>query len=144
MSHIQGEVSFKCYLFNHEPDPAAFYWENFSRNLLMPNRIDTWWQDATEPENDDLVGRKINHGTVSGEWMRNVYPLYVTKTVYEGSRKDLPEKRVFILTRSGFLGQHRYGAAVWSGDIGNDFNTMLRQVTAGLNYSVNRLALVDF
>ncbi len=118
------------------PDAADFYWKNFSERLLMPYKIDAWWQDATEPENDDLVGRKINNGTMSGEIMRNVYPLYVTKTVYEGSRKDMPDKRVFILTRSGFSGQQRYAAAVWSGDIGNDWETMRRQVTAGLNYSI--------
>ncbi len=119
-----------------DPDAADFYWENFSEKLLMPYKIDAWWQDATEPENDDLVGRKINNGTMSGEQLRNVYPLYVTKTVYEGSRQDVPDKRVFILTRSGFSGQQRYAAAVWTGDIGNDWETMRRQVTAGLNYSI--------
>lgn len=38
-----------------------------------------------------------------------------------------------ILTRSAFPGQHRYGAATWSGDIGNDWETLRRQVPAGLN-----------
>lgn len=118
------------------PDAAQFYWTNFSNKLLKPYQIDAWWQDATEPENDDLPGRKINNGTMPGEKFRNVYPLYVTKTVYEGLRKDAPDKRVFILSRSGFSGQQRYSAAVWSGDVGNNWNTMRRQITAGLNYSI--------
>jgi alpha-D-xyloside xylohydrolase len=118
------------------PDAANFYWTNFSNKLQKPYQIDAWWQDATEPENDDLVGRKINNGTMPGEKLRNVYPLYVTKTVYEGLRKDSPDKRVFILSRSGFSGQQRYSAAVWSGDVGNNWNTMRRQITAGLNYSI--------
>lgn len=71
-----------------------------------------------------------------GEQMRNVYPLYVTKTVYEGSRNDVPDKRVCILTRSGFPGQQRYASSVWSGDVGNDWETLRRQITAGLNLSV--------
>ena len=50
----------------------------------MPLGIDAWWQDATEPENDDLAGRRVNHGQWSGELVRNVYPLLVNKTVYEG------------------------------------------------------------
>lgn len=118
------------------PDAAKFYWSNFSNKLLKPYQIDGWWQDATEPENDDLLGRKINRGTMPGERLRNVYPLYVTKTIYEGLRKDDPDRRVFILTRSGFSGQQRYAAAVWTGDVGNDWETLRRQVTAGLNYSI--------
>lgn len=121
------------------PKAADCYWKNFSKNLLMPYHIDAWWQDATEPENDDLVGRKINNGTTAGERFRNVYPLFVTKTVYESSRRDVPDKRVFILTRSAFSGQQRYAAAVWSGDIGADWETMRRQLTGGLNYSVSGL-----
>jgi alpha-D-xyloside xylohydrolase len=118
------------------PQAAALYWENFSSRLLKPYQIDAWWQDATEPENDDLAGRKVNAGTTPGERLRNVFPLFVNKTVYEGSRKDAPDKRVFILTRSAFPGQQRYASAVWSGDIGNDWETMRRQLTGGLNYSV--------
>ncbi len=113
------------------PEAAAFYWENFSERLLSLG-IDAWWQDATEPENDDLVGRKTFAGL--GEKMRLIYPLFVTKTVYEGQRKDRPESRVFILTRSAFLGQQQYAAATWSGDIGNSWETLRRQIPAGLNF----------
>lgn len=121
------------------PAAADFYWKNFSEKLLKPYQIDAWWQDATEPENDDLRGRRINNGTQAGETMRNIYPLFVTKTVYEGSRRDVPDKRVFILTRSAFPGTQRYASAVWSGDIGNDWETLRRQITAGLNLSVTGL-----
>ena len=65
------------------PDAAASYWKNFSTRLV-PLGIDAWWQDATEPENDDLLGRRVNNGKWSGEEVRNVYPLLVNKTVYEG------------------------------------------------------------
>lgn len=121
------------------PTAADFYWKNFSEKLLKPYKIDAWWQDATEPENDDLRGRRINNGTQAGETMRNIYPLFVTKTVYEGSRHDVPEKRVFILTRSAFSGTQRYASAFWSGDIGNDWETLRRQITAGLNLSITGL-----
>ena len=38
-----------------------------------------------------------------------------------------------ILARCAFLGQQRYGAVTWSGDIGNDWETLRRQIPAGLN-----------
>lgn len=115
------------------PDAAAFYWSNFSERLLKSYRIDAWWQDATEPENDDLQERRINNRQMPGEFLRNVYPMYVSKTVYEGLRKDDPGRRAFILTRSGFSGMQRYASATWSGDVGHDWETLRRQIAGGLS-----------
>ena len=129
-------------------DAAAAYWRNFNQRLV-PLGIDAWWQDATEPENDDLVGRRVNNGKWAGEQVRNVYPLLVNKTVYEGlsqtpsgspwlggeqstSLKQGRTGGVFILTRCGFPGIQRYGSALWSGDVGNDWETFRRQIVAGL------------
>ena len=112
------------------PEAAAAYWKNFSTRLV-PLGIDAWWQDATEPENDDLVGRRVNNGKWAGEEVRNVYPLLVNKTVYEGLSSH-NNQRPMILTRCGFPGIQRYGSAMWSGDVGNDWETFRRQLTAGL------------
>lgn len=112
-----------------DADAAAAYWQNFKERLL-PLGIDAWWQDATEPENDDLVGRKVNKGQWTGEQVRNIYPLLVNKTVYEGL--VAAGKEPMILTRCGFAGIQRYGSAMWSGDVGNDWETFRRQITAGL------------
>ena len=111
------------------PQAASSYWQNF-RERLLPLGIDAWWQDATEPENDDLVGRRVNNGRWSGEQVRNVYPLLVNKTVYEGLVAAGCEP--MILTRCGFPGIQRYGSALWSGDVGNDWETFRRQIVAGL------------
>jgi len=121
------------------PEAAAAYWKNF-RERLVPLGIDAWWQDATEPENDDLVGRRVNNGRWAGEQVRNVYPLLVCKTVYEGlaatqsnhTSQLSPLSSPMILTRCGFPGIQRYNAALWSGDVGNDWETFRRQLTAGL------------
>lgn len=93
--------------------------------------IDSWWQDATEPENDDLAGRLTAGG--SGEHVRLTYPLEVTRAVYQSRRAAVPDLRVSIFTRCAFLGQHRYGAVTWSGDVGHDWETLKRQIPAGLN-----------
>ena len=111
------------------PDAAAAYWKNFNERLV-PTGIDAWWQDATEPENDDLAGRTVNNGRWTGEQVRNVYPLLVNKAVFEGLVKA--GKEPMILTRCGFPGIQRYGSAMWSGDVGNDWDTFGRQIVAGL------------
>lgn len=116
-----------------DEDAAGFYWKNFSEKLL-PIGIDAWWQDATEPENDDLEGRRIIKGTQPGERYRNVYPMMVNRTVYDGLRKDDPQRRAMIFTRSGFSGIQRYGSVLWSGDVGNDWQTLRYQISSGLNF----------
>ena len=114
------------------PKAADEYWKNFSERLL-PTGIDAWWQDATEPENDDLKGRMVAGGTIPGEFYRNAYPNKVNETVYNGLKKDQPDRDPMILTRSGFTGIQRYGAVNWSGDVGNDWETLKRQIAGGLS-----------
>lgn len=74
---------------------------------------------------------------IPGEVFRNAYPLLVNKTVYEGLRRDAPNKRVMILTRSAFPGMQRYATATWSGDVGYDWNTLRRQIVGGLGMVIS-------
>ncbi len=119
------------------PEAAEFYWTNFSNSLLKPYGIDCWWQDAVEPENDDLLNRRVNNGKWPGELVRNTYPLMVSKVVYEGNMKDRPDQRTSILTRCASPGIQRYGSFLWSGDVGNDWQTLRYQVTAGLGVNAS-------
>ena len=112
------------------PEARDFYCQMQQERLGLYG-IDSWWQDATEPENDDLAGRMTAGG--SAEHMRLTYPLQVTGAVYQSRRRAEPDKRVSILTRCAFLGQQRYGAVTWSGDVGHDWETLKRQIPAGLN-----------
>jgi alpha-D-xyloside xylohydrolase len=41
------------------------------------------------------------------------------------------------LTRSGFAGQQRYGAASWSGDITSSWTALQKQIPAGLGFSLS-------
>jgi alpha-D-xyloside xylohydrolase len=119
------------------PDVAAFYARNFVDSLARPYGIDAWWFDATEPENDDLAGQRIGKDNVPGEWYRNVYPLMVNRTMYEAlTAEGLPS---VILTRSAFPGAQRYGVVTWSGDVGNDFGTLRRQIAGGLGQMASGL-----
>jgi alpha-D-xyloside xylohydrolase len=112
------------------PAAADFYFRSFRDSLAVPYGIDAWWFDATEPENDDLAGRLVGAEKVPGEFYRNVYPLMVNRTMYNGL-KQLGNPPV-ILTRSAFSGIQRYGVVTWSGDVGNDLETLRRQIAGGL------------
>ena len=109
------------------------HWNALNKNLFSKG-VDSWWMDATEPENDGLKGKKTYLGL--GDFYRLTYPLFVSQAVYEGQRKTTSDKRVCILTRSAFPGQQKYGIINWSGDIGGNWDTYKRQIVAGLNYTI--------
>lgn len=117
----------------YKPETQRTHWQVLNRNLFNYG-VDSWWMDATEPENDALAGKQIFFGL--GNFYRLTYPLFVSKAVYEGQRATNAAKRVTVLTRSAFPGQQRYGTINWSGDIGWNWDTYKRQIVAGLNFSI--------
>src|SRR5947207_15748262 len=133
----------KSFLIAGEPwtdffNPAAqtAFWSELQDGLFS-NGMDGWWMDASEPEFDVLKDKQTFLG--SGMSVRNAYPLYVTKAIYEGQRSTTDRKRVVILTRSAFAGQQRNAAASWSGDISGNWITLRRQIAAGLSFSMSGL-----
>jgi len=56
--------------------------------------------------------------------------------VYDHQRAVDSTKRVFILTRSGYTGQQRYGCNVWTGDVTSSWQNLRNQVPAMLNFSL--------
>jgi alpha-D-xyloside xylohydrolase len=97
------------------------------------------WADNTEPQAypDAINMRTVNTALGKGALYINAYPLQHSKALYEGWRKVGPnQKRVYVLTRSAFAGQQRYGSTCWSGDINCDFATYAKQIPAGLNFAI--------
>jgi alpha-D-xyloside xylohydrolase len=90
--------------------------------------------------NLSIEERKLNMSPTAmgpGAKYFNAYSLLNSKSVYEGQRKSSPDKRVFILTRSSYGGQQRYGAATWSGDIVSRWSDMQDQIATGINFSLS-------
>lgn len=120
------------------------FWKQMDEHLYKPygNGMDAWWMDASEPNVRDctpLDYRKLLCGPTalgtSDEYF-NAYSIVNADAIYNGQRESEPRRRVFLLTRSGFAGEQRYGTATWSGDIGTRWEDMRAQVTAGLNFSM--------
>lgn len=118
------------------PEAQKAFWTQLKKGIFQDG-MDGWWMDASEPEGDILHGKQTFLG--EGDSVRNAYPLYVTKAIYEGQRATSDKKRVVILTRSAFAGQQRYAAASWSGDISANWPTLRRQISAGLSFSMSGL-----
>ena len=67
----------------------------------------------------------------------NSYPLEHVEGVYDHWLRDKPDVRPFILTRSGFGGIQRAGAAIWSGDVASRWDNFRDQISAGINMSLS-------
>jgi len=123
-------------------NPAArdFYWKALVGKLFTQG-WDGFWLDSSEPEccngysDATLDDRKLSIG--NGARYTNIFPLMHTGNVYDHWRATTDQKRVFILTRSAFLGQQRNATTIWSGDVLGTFATFRKQIPAGLNFEVS-------
>jgi len=95
--------------------------------------------DSSEPDHLDFKPSDLDEKTYLGSFrkVRNAYPLMTVGGVSTHQRAASADKRVFILTRSAFAGQQRYGANTWSGDITASWETLKRQIPTGLNFSLS-------
>lgn len=119
------------------PKARDIYWKHLNDGLFKLG-IDGWWMDSTEPDHLRSKPEDMDTKTYLGSFrkVRNAFPLVTVGGVYNNQRKVSSDKRVFILTRSGFAGQQRYGANVWSGDVNSSWENLRNQVPAGLNFSM--------
>ena len=123
----------------HNDEAKEIYWNQLKTQLFSNYGWDAWWADNNEPQGyPDAVERK-NFMTAKGSGVTyyNTYPIEHTSGFYRGWRKDIPDKRAFVLSRSAFSGQQRYATAVWSGDINSNWYDFQTQLSAGLNFCLS-------
>jgi alpha-D-xyloside xylohydrolase len=125
----------------YSDDARKLYWKQM-KDKLYGRGIDAWWMDAPEPDiqsNSSIKYRKeLMNPTALGSSTRyfNAYGLMNAKGIYEGQRAEDNDRRVFLLTRSGFAGSQKYAAVVWSGDIATRWEDLKAQISAGLNFAM--------
>ena len=121
----------------YSPEARDIYWKYLNDGIFKYG-IDAWWMDSTDPDHLDFKPDGLDQNTYLGSFrkVRNAFPLMCVGGVYDHQRAATADKRVFILTRSGFLGQQRYGSNVWTGDVTSSWENLRIQVPAGLNFSL--------
>lgn len=129
--------------FNEEA--RKLYWKQ-AKEGLFDQGFDSWWCDSTEPfpgpdwggevkrepwERYSLVGNE--HKKYLDPAQVNAFALMHAKGMYENQRKDVPEKRMLNLTRSGYASGQKYNAMLWSGDTCASWENYKIQIVEGLN-----------
>ena len=130
------------------------YWKQVEEKLFC-HGVDAWWCDSSEPytpewshlcrrDPAELYGEYCSQvANYIPEWETNAFALFHARALYEGQRdaceRDGISKRVFNLTRSAYTGQQRYGTVLWSGDTSASWDTLRKQIAAGLSFCASGL-----
>ena len=138
------------------PGPCAFpdftrqrtrqWWATLYRDY-MATGIDGVWNDMNEPAVFGAPGKTMpdtNHhdaddelgGPDSHARYHNLYGMQMVRATLDGVRAANPDKRPFVLTRSNFLGGHRY-AATWTGDNTSNWDHLRWSITMALGMGLS-------
>jgi alpha-D-xyloside xylohydrolase len=121
----------------YNPEARDIYWKYLNKGIFSLG-MDGWWIDSSEPDHMQFKPSDFDDKTYLGSFrkVRNAFPLMTVGGVYQHQRSVTSDKRVFILTRSAFAGQQRYGTNTWSGDVVASWDALRNQISAGLNFSL--------
>lgn len=132
LDYPSGVRVYDCY-----SDTARdIYWNHLKR--LHDMGIDAWWMDSTDPDHHQYKESDLDEKCTAGSYrsVRNLFPFMTVGGVDTHQRAEDHDKRVFILTRSFFAGQQRYGANTWSGDVASSWDSFRKQVPLCLNHTL--------
>jgi alpha-glucosidase len=131
--------------------PEVRAWYGAQYETLLDDGVDAFWNDMNEPAiittnlgHDNFVPDMIEHEgdghpTTHAE-IRNLYGMLMARSSYEGLRALRPDKRVMLMTRSGWAGVQRY-AMHWTGDNASTWDHLRLSVQMCLNLGLSGVAL---
>lgn len=127
--------TFDNYYDAHNPKARDLYWQQAKDSLIGRYGWDAWWVDQCEPDNGKLLDlrKQSNFALGKGIDFFNTYSLMHTEGLYTNWRKEIANKRLFLLVRQAFAGQQRNSATLWSSDITCTWKAFKSQVPQGIN-----------
>lgn len=123
----------------YNPTARDIYWKYLNEGIFSAVGNDAWWLDSSEPDHIEVKDVDFEQPTYLGPYrsVLNAFPLQHVGGVSTHQRATTNDKRVFILTRSAFAGQQRFGANTWSGDVISDWDVLRTQISSALNFSLS-------
>jgi alpha-glucosidase (family GH31 glycosyl hydrolase) len=112
------------------------YWHDLQRRPLIEAGVSGHWTDLGEPERYDPAAMYYGfpeRGLHTHRDVANIYNFKWAESVARGYDRNGVKRRPFILSRSGTSGIQRFGAVMWSGDIGS----RLGQLAAHMNVQMH-------
>lgn len=106
---------------------------------LAREGVDGFWIDLGEPERVPGEARFGAQGEYDERAFHNAFNLKWAKLVRSAFLAAHPDRRPFILSRSGYLGIAGMGVSTWSGDVPASWKGLKDQLPLGLSASLSGL-----
>ncbi|MGD2026508.1 MAG: glycoside hydrolase family 31 protein [Anaerolineales bacterium] len=132
----------------HFPDftnPVTRRWWGEYYQRFLEDGVAGFWHDMNEPASFAAFGEttfpRVTHHQMEGrggshEEAHNVYGLLMNRAGFEAMRKFQPDKRPWILTRSGWAGVQRY-AWKWTADVESTWSALKMTISTVLGLGVS-------
>lgn len=119
-------------------NPDIESWLSPQIKRIMDDGIEAWWLDLTEPEGD--ADNTAYHAGSRAE-IHNIFSNSVTKTYHNIAKSHSPNKRSFVLTRTGTAGIQHEPTALWTGDIYSEYGTLQAHIPEALNTQLSGISM---
>lgn len=97
---------------------------------MVESGIDSFWTDLGEPERCPPAA---TFSGISETFFHNYFNREWSKIIMSAVTKQYPDKRFFLLSRSGYTGSKSYAVSNWSGDVPATFDGLKQQIAEGLS-----------
>ena len=134
-----------CVFPDFTQSKVSKWWGGLYENF-MAKGVDGVWNDMNEPAVFETVdwtmpdsNKHVGDENIKNDIhlrYHNVYGMMMVESSRNGIIKSNPDKRPFVLTRSNFLGGHRY-AATWTGDNNSSMKHLKQSIPMSLNLSLS-------
>ncbi len=115
------------------------WWQQGVTQQLLEMGIDSTWNDNNEYEVWDGEARCHGFGRpIAIKHIRPVMPLLMMRASMEAQQRFAPQKRPYLISRSGCAGMQRY-VQTWSGDNRTSWQTLRYNIRMGLGMSLSGL-----
>ncbi len=118
--------------------PAVRQWWAGQARRFFALGFEGAWLDMNDPSTGDVDPRdmRFDRGRRPHEAGRNTYALLMARATREGFKKAHPDRRPFLLSRSGRTGAQRYSAH-WTGDNFSTYGHLRRSIGKSLNLALS-------
>ncbi len=117
---------------------ARDWWARQTAMMLGKSDLDGFWLDMNDPSTGSSVLDEMlfQHGQREHGSYHNQYAFGMQKATFDGCLRHRPERRPFLVSRSGYISTSRY-SAVWTGDNIANYYHLRQSIPMCLNLSLS-------
>ncbi len=117
---------------------AREWWTQQVKAFTEAYPFDGYWLDMNDPSTGsaELEDMRFNNGQEVHETYHNQYAFGMQQATQEGVKRARPDKRPFLVSRSGYISSARH-SAIWTGDNYSNYFHLREGINVTLNLGLS-------